>query len=146
MCGDLDGGMWGETTRETTTVWFTWQGEVAACSGNTLAWLYQIQLFCPFDGCPAIIDVEFTVDAFGMGADGTQADHEFLGDLRPGKLSFEQAENFKLALAERLDEGLRNGGGGERRFAFASLLFSFKCCQQLAGIVWHNPVSGSFAK
>ena len=75
-----------------------------ACSGNALAWLYQTQLFCPFDGRPAIIDVEFTVDALSMGAEGAQADHEFMGNLRPRKLGFEQAENFKLALAERLEK------------------------------------------
>ena len=31
------------------------------------------------------------------------------GDLRPGKLGFEQAEHVKLTLAERLDQGLRSG-------------------------------------
>src|SRR5688572_33393851 len=98
-CGDLDGGMWGETTRETTSVWFTWQGELAACSGNTLAWLYQIQLFCSFDGCSAISDVEFTEDALGMGADSAQADHEFTGDLRAAQVGSEQPKHFKLALA-----------------------------------------------
>ena len=52
-----------------------------------------------FDGRPAIIDVEFTVDALGMCADSAQGDHEFTGDLRPRKLGFEQSENFKLTLA-----------------------------------------------
>ena len=63
------------------------------------AWLDQAQLGGPFDGRPAIVDIEFAVDALGMGADRAQGDHEFLGDLRPGKLGFEQAQNFKLALA-----------------------------------------------
>ena len=70
-----------------------------ACSGNAFAWLNQIQLCGPFDGRPAIIDAEFTVDALGMCADSTQGDHEFTGDLRPRKLGFEQSENFKLTLA-----------------------------------------------
>ena len=60
--------------------------------------LEQIQLFCPFDGRPAIRDVELTVDALGMRANRAQGDHERLGDLRPGKLGFEQAEHVKLTL------------------------------------------------
>ena len=43
--------------------------EEDVCSPNAFAWLEQIQLCCPFDGCPTIRDVEFTVDALGMGAD-----------------------------------------------------------------------------
>ena len=70
-----------------------------ADTGNAFAWLEQIQLCCPFDGRPASIDVEFTVDALGMCADSAQGDHEFMGDLRPRKLGFEQAEHFKLTLA-----------------------------------------------
>ena len=79
-------------------------------AGALFTWLDQTQFCCPFDGRPAIIDVEFAVDALGMGADRAQGDHEFIGDLRPGKLGFEQAENFKLTLAERLDQGLRSVG------------------------------------
>ena len=73
---------------------------------GAIGWLDQIQFGCPFDSRPAIIDVEFAVDALGMGADRAQGDHEFTGDLRSGKLGFEQAEHFKLTLAERLDQGL----------------------------------------
>jgi hypothetical protein len=66
---------------------------------GAFGWLYQTQLDCPFDGRPAILDVEFSVDALGMGADRAQGDQEFTGDLRPRKLGFEQAENVKLTLA-----------------------------------------------
>ena len=75
-----------------------------ACSGNALAWLDQAQLDCPFDGCPPVIDVEFAEDALGVGADSAQGDHEFIGDLWPRKLGFEQSEDFKLTLAKRLNE------------------------------------------
>jgi hypothetical protein len=68
-------------------------------SGNTFTLLDQIQLSRPFDGCPAIINIEFTVDALGMRTDCAQSDHEFTGDLRPGKLGFEHSKNFKLTLA-----------------------------------------------
>jgi hypothetical protein len=68
-------------------------------SGNAFTWLDQIQLNRPFDGRPAIIDIEFTVDALGMCADCAQGDHEFTGDLRPGKFGFEHSKNFKLTLA-----------------------------------------------
>jgi hypothetical protein len=68
-------------------------------SGNTFTVLDQIQLSRPIDSCPAIIDIEFTVDALGMCADCAQGDHEFTGDFRPGKLGFEHSKNFKLSLA-----------------------------------------------
>ena len=71
----------------------------ADCAGRVLAWLYQIQLGCPFDGRPPIIDVEFAVNALGMGAERAQGDHEFAGDLRSRKLGVEQAEHFQLTLA-----------------------------------------------
>jgi hypothetical protein len=66
--------------------------------------LDQIQLSCPFDGRPTIIDVEFAVYALGMCADRAQGDHEFTSDLGPRKIGFEQSENFQLTLAERLNE------------------------------------------
>ena len=80
-----------------------WRGEYLLGSGFTR--LDQIQLFSPFDSCPAIIDVEFAKDALGMCTDCAQADHEFTGDLGTGKLGLKQAENFQLTLAERLDQG-----------------------------------------
>lgn len=40
----------------------------------------------------------------------------------PGQLGFEQAENFKFALVERLDEGLCSRGGEERGFDDVLLL------------------------
>jgi len=79
---------------------------VGAWSGNAAVWLDQTELGGPLDGRPAVIDVEFTIDALGMGADRAQADHEFLSDLWSRKLGFEQAEHGKLTLAERLDQGL----------------------------------------
>ena len=72
--------------------------EVPGDTGCT-GWLNQFQLGCPFDGRPAAIDVELAVDTLGVRAEGAQGDHELIGDLRPGKLGFEQAENFKLTLA-----------------------------------------------
>ena len=79
--------------------------------------LDQIQFDCPLDSRPASLDVEFAVDTLGMSADGAQGDREFAGDLWTGKLGLEQAENFQLTLAERIDERLRNGRSRERRFA-----------------------------
>ena len=87
---------------------------VDACAGNASAGLEQAQLCCPLDGRPASGDLEFAVDALGMGADGAQGDHEFLGDLRPRQLGFEQSEHVTLTLAEGLDEGLRAGAVEER--------------------------------
>ena len=54
------------------------QGQVGA-----MGWLDQIQFDGPLDSRPAIRDVEFAVDALGVGADCAQADYEFTGDLRP---------------------------------------------------------------
>lgn len=62
---------------------------VEAYSSNACAWLDQIQLYCPFDRRPAIGDVEFAVDALGIGADCAQGDHKFASDLWPRKLSAE---------------------------------------------------------
>ena len=53
---------------------------------SAFARLDQTQFFCTFDSRPATVDVEFAVDALGMGADGAQGDHEFTGDLWPRKL------------------------------------------------------------
>ena len=98
MCGDF---VWGyvetlasgqgdkKTCQACMKCKFIWQGQVEACSGSAFARLDQIQLCCPFDGCPAIIDVEFAVDALGMCADRAQGDHEFTSDFGPGQLSFE---------------------------------------------------------
>lgn len=87
----------------------TWQCYVDAEWGSAWAWLEQIQLDGPVDGGPAIIDVEFTVDALGMGADCTQSNHEFLGDLWSRKLGFEQAQHFQFTLAKWLNEILDFG-------------------------------------
>ena len=40
--------------------WFTWVAFTR---------LYQAQFFSPFDRRPSTVDVEFAVDALGMGAD-----------------------------------------------------------------------------
>ena len=67
--------------------------------GRAFGWLNQFQLGCPVDGRPAASDIEFTVDTLSVRAESAQSDHELIGDLRPGKLGFEQAENVKLTLA-----------------------------------------------
>ena len=56
---------------------------------GAFGWLYQIQFGCPLDSRPAILDVEFAVDALGMGADRAQGDHEFTGNLGSRKVGFE---------------------------------------------------------
>jgi hypothetical protein len=97
------GCMWGYLRKEAGDVKsparLTGRAKWIPGSGNAFMVLDQIQLSRPFDGRPAIIDIEFTVDALGMCADRAQGDHEFAGDFRPGKLSFEHAQNFKLTLA-----------------------------------------------
>lgn len=82
--------------------------------------LNQTQFDGPFDGCPAAIDVEFGVDAFGVRAHGTQGNHKFVSDLWPRQFRLEQAQDFKLALAEWFDEG---GWCGRRCNTLASGLF-----------------------
>ena len=51
--------------------------------------LDQTQLFCSSNSRPAIVDVEFAVDAFGMCADRAQADHELTSDLGSRELGSE---------------------------------------------------------
>lgn len=60
--------------------------------------LYQIKLYCPFDGRSAILYVEFAVDALGMCTYRTQGERELTGDLWARKLGVEQTENVKLTL------------------------------------------------
>ena len=48
-----------------------------------MEWLDQIQFDGSLDSRPAIRDIEFAIDALGMGADGAQTDYEFTRDLRP---------------------------------------------------------------
>jgi hypothetical protein len=69
MCGDLCGDIWERMKGKEKPCQINWQGQVDSCSGNAIVWLYQIQLCRPLDGRPAIIDVEFTVDALRMCAD-----------------------------------------------------------------------------
>lgn len=45
--------------------------------------LNQIQPLGPFDGSPAVFDVEFAVDVLGMGANGAQCNHKLMGNLWP---------------------------------------------------------------
>ena len=51
-----------------------------------IAPLEQTQFFCPSHSRPATVDVEFAVDAIGMGADGALGDRVFTGDIWPRKL------------------------------------------------------------
>jgi hypothetical protein len=69
MCGDCCGDIWERVKGKEKPCQINWQGQGNACSGSATVWLYQIQLGRPFDGRPAIIDVEFTVDALRMCAD-----------------------------------------------------------------------------
>src|SRR5688500_20405384 len=81
---------------------------------GVLASLDQTQLFCPPDRCPATVNAKFVVDTLSMCADGAQTDHELPGDLGPGKLGLEQAQDVQLTLAQRLHQWLRSG----RQFAW----------------------------
>ena len=69
LWGDSCGDIWEWMKGNEKPCQIDWQGQVDACSRNARVWLDQIQLYRPFDGRPAIIDVEFTVDALGMCAD-----------------------------------------------------------------------------
>ena len=88
MCGDLCGDMWRgcRGIKKDLPGLHEMQVYLAGLSncllGSALVRLDQIQLSCPFDSRPAIIDVEFAVDALGMCADCAQGDHELIGDLR----------------------------------------------------------------
>jgi hypothetical protein len=68
MCGDLSGDIWGRMKGKEKPCQFIWQGQIDDCSSKAIVWLNQIQLCRPFDGRPAIIDVELTVNALGMCA------------------------------------------------------------------------------
>ncbi len=79
-----------------------WQGSLQSSWSTGL--LDQPQFYRTLDGRPAIVDIELAEDALGMSANCAQADHEFLSDLRAGKLGLEQPENIQFALTEWLDK------------------------------------------
>src|SRR5215475_6159300 len=62
---------------------------------NVFAQLEQMQLSCPLDGCPAICNVELTVDPLDMGAGRARGDHECLGDFWHRTVRGEQVEHLK---------------------------------------------------
>lgn len=70
-CGDWCGDIWKRMKGKEKPCQLIWQGQVKAFSHDAIVRLNQIQLCRPFDGCPAMIDIEFAVDALGMGANGT---------------------------------------------------------------------------
>src|SRR6266498_1307306 len=132
LCGDIGERMPGKQKPCSTNVEMLFFGR-AKCAA--FARLDQIQLFCPFDSRPATIDIEFVIDALRMCADSAQADHEFTRDLGSRQLGFEQSQNFKLTLAERLGQRLRSRSSEERRFTCARcarLSLNFKGGEQLA--------------
>ena len=86
LCGDMEKGCQGNKKPA--------QQAMKCCFGQgykcgAIEWLDQIQFGCPFDSRPAIIDVEFTVDALGMCTHRTQSDHELTGDFGSLKIGFE---------------------------------------------------------
>ena len=62
--------------------------------------LDQTEFDCACHSRPSTVDVEFAIDALGMGADGTQSNYKFLGDLWPGQFGFEQAQKFKFTVTK----------------------------------------------
>ncbi len=102
--------------------------------------LNQTQFDGSFDGCAAAVDVEFGVDAFSVGANGAQGDHECVSDFWPGQIRLEQAQDFQLALAEWLNEGR---WGGCRCNSLASGWFM---PHYFADITGHDPPRGRVLK
>ena len=102
-CGDF---VWGDVQdAKKQTPRQSLAGRMEALFRSVFARLDQTQFDSPFDGRPAIIDVEFVVDAFGMCADRAQSDDELTGNFGPRQLCFEQAQNIQLTLTERLNQG-----------------------------------------
>ncbi len=102
-CGDF---VWGDvqdakkqTPRQSLT------GRMEALFSSVSARLDQTQFDSPFDCSPAIIDVEFIVDALGMCSNSAQSDDELTGNFGPRQLGFEQAQDIQLTLTERLNQG-----------------------------------------
>jgi len=65
--------------------------------------LDQSQLFCPPDGRPAVIDIQFAVDALRVSTNRAQSNDELAGDLGTRQLGSEEAQDVQLPLAERLN-------------------------------------------
>ena len=86
--------------------------------------LNQVEFCSSLDSSSTIGDVEFAIDALGMGAHCAQGHHKLTGDFRAREFCVEQSENVQLPLAEGFDQRLRRG--------------DFGCAQLLGkGSGWH---------
>ena len=75
------------------------------------------------NGFAPVGDAELGVDVAGVGAHRVDRDAELAGDVRPTQITLEQPQDVELALAERVDQRLREAAGADvsRRGSAATL-------------------------
>src|SRR2546425_12110617 len=93
------------------------------CAGKLMLKLQQTQLAGTCDRFGAPLDLEFAKDFPIVSFHRIQGQEKPLAHLLIGESGSHEVEDFQLALAEWLDQGL---GRRPRRCVFALLLLSFK--------------------
>src|SRR6202011_6360815 len=104
----------------------------------------QTQLTGTCDRFRAPLDLELAKDIPIVPFHRTQGEEQPLANLLIRESLRHEVEDFQLAWAEWLDQGL--GRWRQRRYVFALLLLSFQYSQQLPSIVRHHPKSLCFGQ
>ena len=105
---------------------------------NSRPRLHQTQLAGTCDRFSAPLDLQLAKDFLIVSFHRFQGEEQPLAHLLIGESLRHEVEDFYLASAEWLDQGL---GRGRIRVVFALLLLSFTCSQQLPEIIRHDPTS-----
>src|SRR5438105_6501672 len=101
--------------------------------------LQQTQLAGTCDRFGAPLDLEFAKDSPIVSFHRAQGEEQPLANLLIRESGSHEVEDFQLAWAEWLDQGL--GRWGLRRCVFALLRLRFQYSQQFPCIVRHHPLS-----
>src|SRR5438309_9478047 len=109
------------------------------CAGTLTSRLHQTQLAGTCDRFGAPLDLEFAKDSPIVSFHRAQGEEQPLANLLIRESGSHEVEDFQLAWAEWLDQGL--GRGGQRRCVFALLRIRFQYSQQFPCIVRHHPLS-----
>src|SRR6266581_31617 len=116
---------------------------ILAYAGTLTGRLQQTQLTGTCDRFGAPLDLEFAKDFPIVSFHRVQGEEQPLAHLLIRESLSHEVEDFQLAFAQWLDQGL---GRRPRRCVFALLLLSFTYRQHLPDIIRHHPKSGCFGQ
>src|SRR5438105_5569879 len=102
------------------------------CAGTLTSRLHQTQLAGTCDRFGAPLDLEFAKDFPIVSFHRIQGEEQPLAHLLIGESGSHELEDFQLALAQWLDQGL---GSRPRLCVFALVLLCFIYCQYIPDII-----------